>query len=253
MFFNPMQIARGFRDAVFPPVCVHCGGLVGRVAKPHALRHVCAKCEARMEFAREPCCTTCGHPFYGALAGGRMCGHCDGLKPVFDEGRTAVLLEGAARTLVHTLKYHKGRHVLWDIENILKRSPRVLDLARGAVLVPVPLHPRKERERGYNQGRLIAECLANAAGGGKAGVHIEMLLRRVRDTVSQTALDRTRRQANLKKAFAMAPGARIDASLRYVIVDDVFTTGATLNSCAKVLRRAGGRHAKIDVITFGHG
>lgn len=254
MSFTPRQIARGLGDVLFPPVCVHCDGLVERGEKTDknaALRHVCARCEARIEFVEEPCCTTCGHPFYGELAGDRICAHCEDLAPAFNEGRTAVLFRGAARALVHALKYHGARHVTRDIEMILRRASRVLELARGATLVPVPLHSRKERERGYNQGRLVAECLARATGGEAAGTRVEMLLRRVQDTVSQTALDRATRRKNLKDAFALAPGARVDAGGKYVIVDDVFTTGSTLNSCARVLRKAG--CANLYVITFGHG
>lgn len=253
-------IANKLADVVFPPVCVHCDGIVERIEKTdtaaetrpaHALRHVCARCAARIEFAAEPCCSTCGHPFYGELAGSRVCEHCEGLSPDFDEGRTAVLFRGAARDLIHALKYNGARFVLRDIEKILERSPRVIEFARGAVLVPVPLHPRKERERGYNQARFIAECMARAAGGMASNTQVEMLLRRVVDTVSQTALDRATRRKNLRKAFALAPGARVDAARKYVLVDDVFTTGSTLNSCAGVLRRAGCAH--VGVLTFGHG
>lgn len=95
-----------------------------------------------------------------------MCPHCEGLAPAYREGRTAVLLKGPARALVHELKYHRGLFVLSDMEEIFRRSPHVLELARGAVLVPVPLHPRKERERGYNQSLLLAGALARAAGEG---------------------------------------------------------------------------------------
>jgi ComF family protein len=116
------------------------------------------------------------------------------------------------------------------------------------VLVPVPLHPRKLRERGYNQSRLLAEC-ATAAVHGDA--QIAEVLRRVLDTASQTYFDRESRHQNLKNAFALAPGVVINPAQRYLIVDDVFTTGSTLNACAAVLRRAG--CLNLDVLTFGHG
>ncbi|MDF9831958.1 ComF family protein [Ereboglobus sp. PH5-5] len=251
MPFTPGHLVRGLSETLFPPICAHCDGIVGHGENLGALRHVCAKCEARIEFVGEPCCSTCGHPFYGELAGERVCEHCEDLAPAFNEGRTAVLFRGAARALIHELKYHGARYVLRDIETILRRSPRVLELARGATLVPVPLHPRKERERGYNQGRLVAECLARAAGGEASGTRVKMLLRRVVDTVSQTALDRATRRKNLKDAFSLVRGARVDAAAKHVIVDDVFTTGSTLNSCARVLRRAGCEN--LFVITFGHG
>jgi ComF family protein len=242
----PVAWARGVGEVAFPPVCVQCGGLVDEA--PAGFRHVCGRCVRQMEFVSAPHCSTCGHPFYGEVEGERMCPHCEGLAPAYGEGRTAVLLKGAGRALVHELKYHRGLHVLGDMAEVFRRSPRVLELARGAVLVPVPLHPRKERERSYNQSLLLARALAEAAG---AGTRVELLLRRKADTVSQTRHDRRTRQANLKNAFALAPGATFNPGQHLVLVDDVFTTGSTLNSCALVLRRAGGLN--LDVVTFGHG
>ncbi|HWA87545.1 MAG TPA: ComF family protein [Opitutus sp.] len=239
------EFVRGLGDVVFPPVCVNCRGLV---ASGGEFRHLCAKCAGLLDYVRAPHCSTCGHPFYGVVEGERMCPHCEGLVPAFREGRTAVLLKGAGRALVHELKYHRGLHVVEDMEAIFRRSPGVLELASGAILVPVPLHARKLRERGYNQSELIAAALERSAGGG-AGV--ELLLRRTADTVSQTHHDRRARQANLKNAFAVAADARISAARHYVLVDDVFTTGSTLNSCAIALRRAGA--VNLDVVTFGHG
>jgi len=158
------------------------------------------------------------------------------------------LLRGTARALVIELKYHRGLHVLKDMAAILESSPHVLAHVRDAVLVPVPLHPRKLRERDYNQSRLLAETLADVAGG---TTRVEHLLVRVVDTVTQTAFDRRRRMANLKNAFALKKGATILPDQSYILVDDVFTTGSTLNSCAVVLRAAG--IVMLDVVTFGHG
>ncbi len=177
-----------------------------------------------------------------------MCPHCEGLDPAFREGRTAVLFKGPMRALVIELKYHRGLHVLADMEEILRRAPHVLELARDASLVPVPLHPRKERERGFNQAGLIAAALAKVAGG---NTRVERLLRRSTDTATQTAFDRRTRMANLKNAFALARGAHLNPAQHYILVDDVFTTGSTLNSCARTLRRAGALN--LDVITLGHG
>jgi ComF family protein len=146
------------------------------------------------------------------------------------------------------LKYHGGRHVLEDIEEIFRRSPPVLEHVRGAMLVPVPLHPRRRRERGFNQSALLARALARAAGGGLGPAD---LLERRADTHTQTSFDRRSRRDNLKNAFALAPGARLDARQHYVLVDDVFTTGSTLNGCARLLRRHG--CVNLDVAVFAHG
>jgi ComF family protein len=238
------ELLRGITDMVFPPVCLGCGGLVegGR------LKHVCVQCVPLIHMVSSPSCATCGSPFFGEVEGERLCPHCDGLRPVYDEGRTATLFKGPARSLIHELKYHKGHHVLADLEEIVRASPHVTEFIRDTVLVPVPLHPRKERERGYNQTVLLAEVLARAAGG---ATRVERLLKRVVDTPSQTTFDRRARRENLKNAFALGRGATINPASPYTLVDDVFTTGSTLNSCAGVLRRAGA--LRLNVVTFGHG
>lgn len=238
------RLVRSVGDVAFPRVCVSCDGLV----EAGVYRHVCAKCAEKLDYVEAPACYVCGHPFYGELAGERMCPHCEGLAPAFREGRTCVLFKGPARALVHELKYHRGLYALADIEEVIRHAPRVLELVRDAVLVPVPLHSRKERERGYNQSLLLAECFARAAGG---QTRVEPLLIREIDTVSQTAFDRNTRRTNLKNAFALTRRVAINTAQHYILVDDVFTTGSTLNSCAGVLRRAG--CLSLDVVTFGHG
>lgn len=238
------SLLRGLRDVVFPPVCLECGGLV----EGGSLRHICRRCEPRILLVRDPHCLTCGHPFFGQVEGERICPHCDGLRPLYRQGRTCVLFKGPARHLVHELKYNRGLHVLADIETIVRDHAEILAYLRGKILVPVPLHPTKQRSRGYNQSRLLAEAFARAVDG---QVRILPVLQRVRDTGSQTRLDRKARRANLKNAFAPAPGAAINPDLAYLLVDDVFTTGSTLNACAGVLRRHG--CLNLDVLTFGHG
>jgi ComF family protein len=169
------------------------------------------------------------------------------LDPEFDEGRTGMLLRGPARAFVHELKYHAGWHLRGDLRVLAQRMIPVGEFVRGAVLVPVPLHPRRLRWRGFNQARWVAETFA--AMGHAAGV--EELLIRVRDTPQQTRLNRAAREQNMKGAFAINPKATLNQGSRYIVVDDVFTTGATLNACAKVLRQAGAKD--LDVASLGHG
>jgi ComF family protein len=166
---------------------------------------------------------------------------------VFGRGRAALLLRGPARTLIHALKYRGGTYVAGDVEVVFRELPDLEAFLAGAVLVPVPLHPRKERERGYNQSRLIADAISRACG----GVPVREVLRRVVDTSTQTRLGREQRQANLKNAFALASPGALSGAPSCVLVDDVFTTGSTLNACARLLRDAG--CPRVDVLTLGHG
>ena len=198
-------------------------------------------------FAKDPFCPTCGHPFWGKAEASQVCPHCVELDPFFGEGRTCAIMHGAARQLLVELKYRHGLHVLPDIFALVGMVPGFLEFLHGAILVPVPLHPRKLRWRGFNQSRRIADILAE--GGNQ--VRVKELLCRCRPTPSQTQLPRKERQLNVQGAFALKPKVELSLDERLVIVDDVFTTGATLNACACVLKEAG--FERIDVVTICHG
>ncbi|EDY84764.1 hypothetical protein VDG1235_4397 [Verrucomicrobiia bacterium DG1235] len=173
--------------------------------------------------------------------------HCEHLKPEFGQGWSIALFRGPLRELIYSLKYQAGLWALRDIRRLAKTALGLEEYVSGSVLVPVPLHPRKLRERGYNQSDLIVrelvelfpECSRNE------------VLRRALDTVSQTQFNRSERVRNLKNAFSLRQNRAIDPAQRYIIVDDVFTTGSTVNACAAALRRSGAR--QIDVLTVGHG
>lgn len=239
---------RRLAAVVFPPHCVHCGGLVEPAETPAGFRHLCLPCQAAVRWVQPPHCSACGHPFHGMVEGERECPRCVGLEPAFGEARTASLFSGPVRSLVIGLKYHHDLHLLADCAALFRGASHLLEHVRGARLVPVPLHARKRRERGYNQSELLAIELARVAGGETT---VESLLTRRIDTSTQTAFDRERRRANLKNAFALAPGAPLASRVRYVLVDDVFTTGSTVNACARVLRDAG--VVRVDVATLAHG
>ncbi len=232
-------------DLLFPPVCLGCGGLCEETSP---LRHVCEHCAPTLVRVRRPHCESCGHPFFGEVEGERVCPHCEGLMPVYGRAKTVTLFKGVARRMVLELKYHEGLFVLPDMAALLTANDELVDYVRGAVLVPVPMHARKLRERGFNQSLLWAREIAQASGG---SCRVAELLERVQDSESQTAFDRRTRRERMKNAFAGRKGAAITAESRYILVDDVFTTGSTLNACAHALRRAGA--VSMDVLTFAHG
>ncbi|WP_269524220.1 ComF family protein [Coraliomargarita parva] len=238
------QIFHAAADLVFPRSCVHCSEAI----EDSPLQFLCRRCSRELFLAVPPACSTCGYPFFGQLAGPKTCPHCAELAPVFDEGKTLFLAKGPGRSLIHELKYHQGFYVLSDLIRLTEQVPGYLDYFKDACLVPVPLHPAKERERGFNQGERIAHTLAARAGG---TTRVESLLERIQFTGTQTRLARNERHRNVKNAFALKPDAVLIPETHYILIDDVFTTGATLNACASVLRQAGAR--RIKVLTIGHG
>ena len=116
------------------------------------------------------------------------------------------------------------------------------------MLVPVPLHPTKFRERGFNQSQVFAQALQKTL---NVNIQVKVILVRTRFTQSQTTLSREERMRNIREAFTLAPNIKLDFEKKYILVDDVFTTSSTANACAKVLKKAGIQ--TIELITLGHG
>lgn len=240
---NLNKLGRQMLDLVYPRECLVTGS---PVEAESPCRFLSREGMETIFYIAPPHCRTCGAPFYGEMLGLRDCPHCRELNPAFAEGRSVWLLRDAGREIIHELKYNKGRHLLPDIQTLVRQRNDFMAFLTGGVLVPVPLHPLRERERGYNQSRLIAQQLAGTVNG-----ELQDLLVRVKYTETQTRLDRAARQKNMRSAFSLADKARVDPAQRYILVDDVFTTGSTLNSAAQELRRAGAQ--RVDVATLGHG
>lgn len=230
-------------DLLYPASCLACGGVTER----SALRHLCGVCLTRLDRIHPPYCQQCGNPFFGQTGSGRVCAKCHELEPVFLTGRSVVRLTGPGRLLVHQLKYDDGRWLADDFRTLLAEAYALEDFLRASVLVPVPLHPRRERTRGFNQSAWLAARVAEVY----PRTTVEPWLARVIDTPTQTHLSRTQREANVKKAFLLAADKLHHPTRIFTLVDDVMTTGATLNACARVLKRAGAQ--RLQVLTFAHG
>jgi ComF family protein len=223
---------------------VHCGNAV----EQSPFEFICAPCANEIQLCLPPACKTCGYPFFGAVIGPRVCPHCADLDPLFDQGKALFIAKAAGRSLLHQLKYQHGFYLLQDLQRMVTRTKQYCDYIQDAILVPVPLHPTKLRERGFNQSEKIAHMLTKATQGRS---HVEHLLIRRVYTQTQTRLNHAQRHQNVKNAFALAPDAVLIPDQAYILVDDVFTTGSTLNACARVLRNAGA--TRLKVVTIGHG
>ena len=231
-------------DLLYPRNCIHCNRLVPDAS---TLRYLCSSCFLDVEIFKPPCCQICGFPFYGMVVGDRVCPHCKDLNPKFKRGYTAFHLRGPMRDLVHALKYQRGFYAIQDLITVLLMSPGIRELLVDAVLVPVPLHPWRQFRRSYNQSLLLAKRLVQEV----PGARLENILQRVRWTGSQTRLSRERRQRNMRASFELKKGFSVNPNNHYVVLDDVFTTGSTLNACCAVLRQ--GFATNLDILAFGHG
>lgn len=199
-------------------------------------------------------CFVCGERLLSPYAvtprpGESLCGLCRRLEPPFARAVAYGSYDGGLRELIHLLKYQQVRPASRVLGRMLAEALVDLDSSwtlRPVAIVPVPLHARKLRQRGFNQSELIArEALKMAAKAGRLTLNQGVLERR-RETQSQTGLTRHQRRENIRGAFAVARPELI-AGCDVLLVDDVFTTGTTVSECARVLRRAGA--SKIYVAT----
>jgi ComF family protein len=230
-------VVRGLERWLLPAECLLCRRPVAP-ADDDAL--VCGLCRSRWRAVSDPVCPRCGEPREPRepLEPGESCRLCAGWPPGLVRVRSAVRLEESARDAVHRLKYEGW----WRITEAMAARMAGLELlTAGVSLIPVPLAPRRERLRGYNQSERLAAALGRRLG---LGVRTD-LLRRTRATRTQTALTPDERRANVAGAFA----AVRSRGLRAVLVDDVFTTGATLLAAAEALTAAGAE--SVDAVTFG--
>jgi ComF family protein len=216
---------------LLPAACLLCDGPLP-AREGDAL--VCGPCLSRWRPVPHPLCDRCGQPAFGDLE----CRICAGWPPTLDRVRSAVWLKDGAQRAVHFLKYEGW----WRIADSLAGAMASLEPLTGRVcLIPVPLGARRMRSRGYNQSERLARALS-----ARLGHRVRTdLLTRGRETTTQTALTPDARRANVAGAFAAA--GRISG--RAVLVDDVFTTGATLMAAAAALAAAGA--TSVEAVTFG--
>ncbi len=231
-----------FMDIIFPRVCAGCGREVGG-----SCGYLCWDCMLRLEWIRPPFCRICGDPLEGDVALPFVCAGCAARPPAFERARSVARFRGALRTILHAFKYRGATWLSADLTDLLRACYAIYFARAGLDTVTyVPLYPARERERSYNQAFLLAQGLAATC----PPLVLRGCLRRVRPTPSQTNLTAGERIANVKSMFSIqAPQDTVGR--RILLVDDVMTTGATVNECARTLKQAGA--ALVGVLTVGRG
>jgi ComF family protein len=221
------RIGRAVVDGVLPPRCLSCSEIVD---EPDAL---CGRCWGGITFFAPPWCMLCGLPFPHPMGEDALCGLCARGRPVWDQARAVLRYDKNSRRLVLGLKHGDRTHMATAFGRWMHRTGSEV-LAGADLLVPVPLHWTRLFQRRYNQAALLAQAVC-AAGG--PDVAADWLVRRRRTPV-QGHLGPTARERNVRGAFVMR-ARRSVVGKRVVIIDDVMTTGATVEECARVLKRAG--------------
>jgi len=223
------SLLRGVASLLYPPSCTICAASVDLD------EYLCHECEAKISRIVPPFCAKCSEPFDGAITTSFACANCAHRTLHFEAAVSAYRARGIVRHVILNFKYGRQIHlrhlvVRWlvaalDDERIRER--------RFDAIVPVPLHPARQRERGFNQAGVLAEWLST-----HMAVPLRPVLQRIRYTTTQTAFDRSERMQNLRGSFRLRKNADV-RRLRVLLIDDVLTTGSTLSECARTLKKAG--------------
>jgi ComF family protein len=228
-----------FTELLFPSTCLNC-----RLAlPPGTLPMFCPECLGQIELVNGPLCPGCGRQFPKAAGGVHFCGLCLSGHYHFDQARAVAIYSEPFAQVIHRFKYQGKTHALASFRALLEMLPPESVIEPPELILPVPLHDRKLRQRGFNQAVLLASAFFPQA---RRLIRTD-LLRRAINTEPQTSLSGKARRLNLKNAFTLRDPELVRGK-RIVLVDDVFTTGTTVNECARILKKAGA--LRVEVLTL---
>lgn len=224
---NLSKIRYRIIDSVFPRRCPVCEGIVER---GHT---ICKSCIKRLSLVKEPICMRCGREVPSETD--EYCFDCSQREKSFEYGRALLNYDELSRHIAVQIKYkNKREYVEPFAKMIAARYKKQIALMRADCLIPVPVHPARFRKRGYNQAELLANGISKII---KVPVRSDILIRR-KNTLAQKELSPEERLKNLKSAFAISDKYAGDIKTA-IIIDDIYTTGSTIEACTRVLKQAG--------------
>jgi ComF family protein len=225
-------------DVLFPPLCHVCRTFIPAAGE----LHICPDCRELMPPIAAPLCTVCGIPFIGS-GSDHVCGGCCTSPPRFDAARAALVCEGAGRDLIHAFKYRNKTHLRRPLALLtMERLSEFIQCRQPDLIMAVPLHRKKLSSRGFNQAILLGEIFSQ-----RLNIPLDRRnLQRIRWTEPQVNLAAVDRRINVKGAFLLHNSDLLNGR-RILLVDDVFTTGSTVEECGRVLKASGA--ADVTVVT----
>ncbi len=222
------SMLKGLADVVFPPQCMACGAVLRGAGLPF-----CPLCYTQLRLISSPICPCCGHPYDEPEEQNHLCGACLSAAPAFLTARALGRYESVLLDVIHRFKYGGKVSIGERLGELMAQFTYPSFLIKDySSVIPVPLHPRRLRQRGFNQALILAREIARCC---SLGLDIASL-RRVVCTEPQVGLGRDRRGLNIKGAFAVTGQERITGK-KIILVDDVYTTGSTVRECALVLMK----------------
>jgi len=238
---NPLSL---LIDIIYPPRCLMCRKFSPYDEISSTSNYLCSDCSADLNPITNPLCTVCGVPFSSPKGENHLCENCIRKKPYYELARAPYLYSGKLKNAIQRFKYNSETHLNTSLGGLLLNFvQKIFHKLNEYIIIPVPLHKRKLRERGYNQSLLLAKSLSR-----NLDVRLDYLsFTRKRYTLNQAGLRRKERKTNVKNAFSVMDIKAVE-DRKILLIDDVFTTGYTLNECARTLKKSGA--AEVICITL---
>jgi ComF family protein len=230
-------------NLVYPPVCQICKDERAEIHDGY----VGPKCRVGVHYITAPFCDRCGLPYDGSIHQPFVCANCADVTFSFRFARSAVVANALLLQVIHHYKYNRALYFEPFLAELLVREAApALAAEKWDLIVPVPLHPAKQREREFNQAERLARHLSRAT-----GIPVKTnLVRRVKPTETQTHLNRGQRAENVRGAFAAIQPKQLHGE-KVILLDDVMTTGATTSACAAALRQTGAGEVCVWTVARG--
>lgn len=234
------RILAGLSDIIFPPRCLTCD----TVLEYHQHLPFCGACYAKIHFIESSVCPRCGIPFAGADGGSHLCGDCILSKTFYAAARAVGRYETTLLEAIHRFKYNGRIHVGEILGKLMAEfTYPAFDIREYSLIMPVPLHPKRLRERGFNQSVILAREVA-----GRLHIPLDfMTLKRHVYAEPQISLGKKEREVNVHGVFSVADTGKV-AGQRIILVDDVYTSGSTVKECARALTKS--RAERVAVLTL---
>ena len=233
-----IEILRVIVELLYPNRCVFCEEL--------CIEEVCERCKQEVFYVKEPRCKKCGKPIRYATQ--EYCYDCENTKKLFDVGRSLWVHKGVVADSLYRFKYHRHKvNGEFYARAILQKYATTIYDWEIDTIIPVPVHKKRQAKRGFNQSEIIAKCMSQY-------LHIPTnttVVERVTHTKPQKNLSGRRRRQNLRGAFKVVDKEKVTKNI--LLIDDIYTTGSTLEEMASILKRAGARKVCFLTISIGQG
>lgn len=225
---NIKELFKVYLDLIFPPLCAGC--------KDKDINFLCEKCKEKINFIKDNFCAKCGGVAEGKIISGATCGKCKIEEKYFTISRSVARYSDVLKDIIHKFKYNKKKYLAKPLSNLMidyLRNDSSIDIKNIDIIIPVPLHKKRLQERGFNQSELLGKCLSE-------DFKIELasdVLFRTKNTVPQFNLSPFQRAENIKGAFEVK-NQNIIKDKNILLLDDIYTTGSTLQEASKSLKKA---------------